>query len=110
MKNESIKKIWPEISYQDYSHGKFLIEAEGYGLAKAETVAEFLRKRLDKNRQHILDNPAELEKYMASFKVIGDKEILDQIKIESEKLAEVMEEFEQEEISYLSQHPECLAQ
>ena len=42
--------------------------------------------------------------------MIHSKEILAQIKIESEKLAEVMEEFEQEEISYLSQHPEWLAQ
>ena len=110
VKKEAGQKIWLEISYKDYLHGKFLIEAEDYELAKTETVAEFLRKRLDTNRQHILDNPAELEKYIASGKMIGDKEILDQIKIESEKLAAVMDDFEQEEIAYLSQHSELLAQ
>lgn len=45
VKKEAGQKIWIEISYQDYSHGKFLIEAKDYELASGGTVAEFLKKR-----------------------------------------------------------------
>ena len=45
VKKEVGQKIWLEISYKDYSHGKFLIETEDYELAKTGTVAEFYRIR-----------------------------------------------------------------
>ena len=64
LKFEVKQKIWLEISYKGYEHGKFLIDSEDAELIAEGTVTEFLRKRLDKNRQQILNNPQTLEKYL----------------------------------------------
>ena len=108
LKFEVKQKIWLEISYKGYEHGKILIDSEDAELIAEGTVTEFLRKRLDKNRQQILNNPQTLEKYLASDKAITADEILAQVKIESDELEKVLTEFEQEENLYLDKHREIL--
>lgn len=109
LKFELSQKIWLEISYKSYEHGKFLIDSEDAELIAEGTVTEFLRKRLDKNRQQILNNPQTLEKYLASDKEITAAEILAQVKIESDELEKVLTEFEQEENLYLEKHREIFS-
>lgn len=108
LKVELKQKIWLEISYKNYEHGKFLIDSAAEELTAAGTVTEFLKKRLDKNRQRILKNPQVLEKYLASDKAITAAEILERVKMESEELEKVLAEFEQEENLYLQEHRELL--
>ena len=109
LKFELNQKIWLEISYKEYEHGKILIDSEDAELIAEGTVTEFLRKRLDKNRQQILNNPQELEKYLASNKAITAAEILAQVKMESDELEKVLTEFEQEENLYLEKHREIFS-
>lgn len=59
LKSAREQKIWLEFSYKDYSHGKFFISGEEFDEEKFLTP--FLRTRLDKNRQYLLDNPHELK-------------------------------------------------
>ena len=108
LKVELKQKIWLEISYKEYSHGKFLIDSEAEELTADGTVTEFLRKRLDKNRQRILKNPQELKKYLASDKAITVDKMLERVKMESEELEKVLAECEQEENLYLEEHREIL--
>ena len=108
LKVELKQKIWLEISYKEYSHGKFLIDSAAEELTAAGTVTEFLKKRLDKNRQRILNNPQELKKYLASDKAITVDKMLERVKMESEELEKVLAEFEQEENLYLEEHREIL--
>lgn len=108
LKFELSQKIWLEISYKSYEHGKFLIDSEDAELFIEGTVTEFLRKRLDKNRRQILNNPQTLEKYLASDKAITAAEILAQVKMESDELEKVLAEFEREENLYLEKHREIL--
>ena len=108
LKFEVKQKIWLEISYKGYEHGKFLIDSEDAELIAEGTVTEFLRKRLDKNRQQILNNPQTLEKYLAFDKAITAAEILAQVKMESDELEKVLAEFEQEENLYFEKHREIL--
>lgn len=98
-------KTWLEFSYKGYEHGKFLLSA---GIAQSESITTFLRRRLDKNRQQLLQNPQELRPYIAKFKVIRADELLHRISLESKFFQSVMDEFEQEENSYLSNNPELL--
>ena len=67
-----------------------------------------MKNRLNKNRQQILDNPKELQKYITEGKRIRIDEFLNQAKLESENFQSVMKEFEQEETQYLSNHSELL--
>lgn len=108
LKVELKQKIWLEISYKNYEHEKLLIDSAAEELTAAGTVTEFLKKRLDKNRQRILKNPQVLEKYLASDKAITAAEILERVKMESEELEKVLAEFEQEENLYLEEHRELL--
>lgn len=98
-------KTWLEFSYKGYEHGKFLLSA---GIPQSESITTFLRRRLDNNRQQILQNPQELKPYIATGKEIRADELLHRISLESKSFQSVMEEFEQEENSYLSNHPELL--
>ena len=54
LKVELKQKIWLEISYKEYSHGKLLIDSAAEELTADGIVTEFLIKRLYKNRQQIL--------------------------------------------------------
>ena len=92
-------KIWLEFSYKDYSHGKFLISGDDFDEEKFLTP--FLRTRLDKNRQYLLDNPHELKKYLLSEKAMPAEELLARISLESKFFQGIMDEFQREEFSYL---------
>ena len=58
IKSVQEQKIWLAFSYKDYSHGKFLISGEDFAFDVEEFITPFLRARLDKNRQYLLDNPS----------------------------------------------------
>ena len=108
LKSAEKQKIWLEFFYKDYAHGKFLISEEDFETIANESITEFLKNRLNKNRQQILDNPKELQKYITEGKRIRIDEFLNQAKLESENFQSVMKEFEQEETQYLSNHSELL--
>ena len=96
-------KTWLEFSYKDYSHGKFLLSEK---IPRDESISTFLRKRLDKNRQHLLRHPQDLKQYIPTGKTIHADDLLQQIHLESNLFQAGMDDFEQEENSYLSNHPE----
>ena len=96
-------KTWLEFSYKNYSHGKFLLSDK---IPKDESISAFLRIRLDRNRQHLLHNPQDLKQYIPTGKTIHADDLLQQIKLESTLFQAVMDDFEQEENSYLSNRPE----
>ena len=98
-------KTWLEFSYKGYEHGKFLLADK---IPQDESITTFLRRRLDNNRQQLLQNPQELKPYIATGKEICADELLHRISLESKFFQSVMDEFEQEENSYLSNHPELL--
>lgn len=77
-------------------------------IPKDEPISAFLRTRLNKNRQHLLHNPQDLKQYIPTGKTIRADDLLQQIKLESTLFLSVMNDFEQEENSYLSNHPELL--
>ena len=101
IKSAREQKIWLEFSYKDYSHGKFLISGEDYEFDEEKFLTSFLRYRLDKNRQYLLDYPHELKKYLLSEDAMPAEELLARIFLESKFFQGVMNEFEQEELSYL---------
>lgn len=94
-----------EFSYKSYSHGKFLLSDE---IPKDESISTFLRTRLDKNRQHLMNNPQDLKVYITAEKAITVNELLQRINFESKLFESVMDEFESEENLYLESHPELL--
>lgn len=94
-------KTWLEFSYKDYSHGKFLLSEK---IPRDESISTFLRTRLDKNRQHLLHNPQDLKQYIPTGKTIRADDLLQKVKLESILFQSVMNDFEQEENSYLSSH------
>ena len=101
LKSAREQKIWLEFSYKDYSHGKFLISGEDFAFDEEKFLTPFLRSRLDKNRQYLLDNPYELKKYLLSEKAMSAEELLARISLESKFFQEIMDEFQREELSYL---------
>ena len=101
IKSAREQKIWLEFSYKDYSHGKFLISGEDYEFNEEKFLTAFLRTRLDKNRQYLLDNPHELKKYLLSEKAMSAEELLARISLESKFFQGIMDEFQREELSYL---------
>ena len=98
-------KTWLEFSYKNYSHGKFLLSDK---IPKDESISTFLRTRLNKNRQHLMHNPQDLKQYILKGKTMRVDDLLQQIHLESNLFLSVMDDFEQEENSYLSNHPELL--
>ena len=90
-----------EFSYKDYSHGKFLISGEDFAFDEEKFLTPFLRTRLDKNRQYLLDNPHELKKYLLTEKAMPAEELFARISLESKFFQGVMDEFQHEEFSYL---------
>ena len=106
LKSAEKQKVWLEFFYGDYAHGKFLISEEDFELLAEETITDFLKKRLDKNRRQILNNPQELKKYISPKIMIRTEDIFNQINLESENFQSAMKNFEQEEIKYLENHQE----
>ena len=100
LKSAEKQKIWLEFFYGDYSHGKFLISEEDFELLAEETVTDFLKKQLDKNRQQILKSPQELKKYISPKIIVRVEELLHQATLESKIFQSVMNFFEQDEIKY----------
>ena len=96
-------KTWLEFSFKDYEHGKFLLSDK---IPKDESISNFLRSRLDKNRQHLLQNTQDLRPYIPTGKTIRADDFLQQIKTESKLFQAVMDDFEREENTYLQNHPE----
>ena len=101
IKSAREQKIWLEFSYKDYSHGKFLISGEDFAFDEEKFLTPFLRTRLDKNRQYLLDNPHELKKYLLTEKAMPAEELFARISLESNFFQGVMDEFQHEEFSYL---------
>ena len=101
LKSVEKQKIWLEFFYGDYSHGKFLISENDFEIFAEETVTEFLKNRLDKNRQEILNNPQMLKKYISPKIMVRTEDIFNQIILESENFLSAMKNFEQEELKYL---------
>ena len=98
-------KTWLEFSYKDYFHGKFLLSDK---IPKDETISNFLRTRLDRNRQHLLHNNQDLKQYIPTGKTIQADDLLQHVKLESKLFQAVMDDFKQEENYYLAKHPELL--
>ena len=96
-------KTWLEFSFKDYEHGKFLLADK---IPKDESISSFLRNRLNKNRQHLMQNPQDLKQYIPTGKTIRADDLLHQIKTESTLFQTVMDDFELEEKIYLQNHPE----
>ena len=101
LKSAREQKIWLEFSYKDYFHGKFLISGDDFAFDEEKFLTPFLRTRLDKNRQYLLDNPHELKKYLLSEKAMPAEELLARISLESKFFQGIMDEFQREEFSYL---------
>ena len=53
LKSAEKQKIWLEFFYGDYTHGKFFILEEDFELLAEESVTDFLKNRLNENRQQI---------------------------------------------------------
>ena len=104
LKSAEKQKIWLEFFYGDYAHGKFLISENDFELFAEESVTDFLKNRLDKNRQEILKNPPALKKYISPKIMIRTEDIFNQINLESENFQTAMKNFEQEEFRYLQGH------
>ena len=101
LKSAASQKIWLEFFYKEYAHGKFLISAEDMEMLDDSTVTDFLKSRLGRNRQEILSNLQEWEKYLFEGKIFHDEEILNQVKVEMRNFQSAMIDFEREEIQYL---------
>ena len=101
LKSSEKQKIWLEFFYMDYSHGKFLILEKDFEILSEESVTDFLKSRLDKNRQEILKNPLALKKYISPKIMVRTEDIFNQINLESENFHSAMKNFEQKEIKYL---------
>lgn len=101
-------KTWIEFLYRNYNHGKILISSQSDEILTSESVAEFLKKRLNRNRCELLENPNEVKKYESAGKINNNEEILNMIALESKNFESVMNEFEEEEMQYLGNHSELL--
>ena len=101
IKSSEKQKIWLEFFYQDYAHGKFLISEKDFEILAEESVTDFLKSRLNKNRQELLKQPQMLKKYISPRIMVRTEDIFNQINLESENFQTAMKNFEQEEIRYL---------
>ena len=104
LKSSKKQKIWLEFFYEDYEHGKFLISENDFEIFAEESVTDFLKSRLDKNRQEILKNPQMLKKYISPNIMVRTEDILNQIIWESKNFQSAMKNFAQEEMKYWEIH------
>ena len=95
-----------EFFYKDYAHGKFLISEKDFETLAEESVTEFLKSRLNENRQEILKSTQEMKKYISPNVMIRTEELINQANVESKIFQSAMEEFEREEMKYLESHAE----
>ena len=101
LKSSEKQNVWLEFFYKDYAHGKFLISEKDFESLAEESVTDFLKSRLNKNRQEILKNPQMLKKYISPKIMIRTEDIFNQINLEAENFQMAMKNFEQEEFRYL---------
>ena len=87
---EEISKTWIEFSYQDYQHGKLLLENHSGKLS----VSEFLNN-LRNLPNYILSDTDEL---------IPKEKIIERIKKESDDFKKIFSTFETDEEKYLELH------
>lgn len=59
LKLSEAQKIWLEISYKDYAHGKVLLSSEDFEFSNDESISVFLKKRLNQNCRCLLNNSQE---------------------------------------------------
>ena len=95
-------KTWLEFSYKDYEHGKFLLTNEDNEVL----VSEILKKRLEKNRREVLNNPQNLPLYIVgnTEEKIPTEKIIERIQKESEEFQKIIADFENAEKIYLESH------
>lgn len=99
---KEISKTWIEFYYQDYHHGKLLLENHSDKLS----VSEFLKNRLEKNRHDLLNNPQNLHNYILSDtdETIPKEKIIERIQKESDDFKKIFSTFETDEEKYLEIH------
>ena len=108
LKSAEKQKLWLEFFYGDYAHGKFLISEKDFEILAEESATDFLKNRLNENRQEILKNPLALKKYISPKIMVRTEDIFNQINLESESFQTAMKYFEQEEIKYPENHTDLL--
>ena len=77
-----------------------MISEKDFELLADNSITDFLKSRLDKNRQEILKNPQMLKKYISPKIMVRTEDIFNQINLESENFQSAMKNFEQEEMKY----------
>ena len=99
---KEISKTWIEFSYQDYHHGKLLLTNNADDLS----VSEILKKRLEKNRHDLLNNPQNIPNYILSDtdELIPKEKIIERIKKEYDDFQKIFATFETDEEKYLEIH------
>jgi len=112
--NRGYHKSGIEFRYKDYDHGEMRIDLGDLGLGGRTSVADALIYRLDMYRQNLLRDPALAKRHWTENQQEGKKEgtfeeFLERVRKESADFRSTMEEFRQEEISYLANHPELEA-
>lgn len=95
-------KTWIDFSYQNYNHGKILIDDNSDDFL----VSEFLKNRLEKNRRDLLNCPKNFPLYILSDtgETIPKEKIIERIKKESDDFKKIFSTFEIDEEKYLEIH------
>ena len=112
--NRGYHKSGIEFRYKDYDHGEMRIDLGDLELGSRTSVTDALIYRLDMYRQNLLKDPALAKRHWTENQQEGKKEgtfeeFLDRVRKESADFRSRMEEFRQEENSYLASHPELEA-
>lgn len=95
-------KTWIDFSYQNYNHGKLLLDDNSDDFL----VSEFLKKRLEKNRRDLLSCPKNSPLYILcdTDELIPKEKIIERIKKESADFKKIFSTFETDEEKYLEIH------
>ena len=73
-------------------------------MKKENFIAEMLKKRLEKNRRELLQNPQNLPTFIVSGNEIPNEKIIEKIENESAIFLKNISDFEIEENKYLESH------
>ena len=109
--NRGYHKSGIEFRYKNYDHGEMRIDLGDLELGGRTSVADALIYRLDMYRQNLLRDPALAKRHWTENQQDGKsegtfEEFLERVKKESADFRSTMEKFRQEEVSYLTNHPE----
>lgn len=109
--NRGYHKSEIELRYKDYDHGEMRVDLGDLELGGQTSIADALIHRLDMYRQNLLQDPAMAKRHWSENQQEGRDEgtyedFLERVKKESADFRATMEEFRQEENSYLKLHPE----